>query len=119
VQEAWCFARQAERGFTSRLRGLLPARDSYRFAGRVSTDKRASVYEYRVNSRVVGRSETIARWLRGRIGWLFAEVNLKRGPCGVMLFSLKNFQPTIQPTARRVLRNFQRLMRPLAVPAVL
>src|ERR1700751_3812116 len=47
----------------------------------------ASVYEYRVNTRILGRSETIARRRRGRIGWLFMEVNLKRGPCGVMLFS--------------------------------
>lgn len=32
---------------------------SYRFVRRISTDKRACVYEYRVNSRVVGKPEVI------------------------------------------------------------
>jgi hypothetical protein len=39
------------------------------FVGRISIDKRASVYEYRVNSRVVGRSETIARWRHELVGY--------------------------------------------------
>jgi hypothetical protein len=43
----------------------------------------------------------------------------ERGPCGVMLFSRKNFQLTIQPTAGDLLCDFQRLTRLLAVPAVL
>ena len=43
AQEAWYLARQAERGFASRLRGLLATRDSHQLAGRVSTDKRACI----------------------------------------------------------------------------
>ena len=35
----------------------MTSKRSYQFAGRISTDKRACVYEYRVNSRVLGNPE--------------------------------------------------------------
>ena len=51
-------------------------------------------------------------WTKSR---LFVEVNSHRGP--VWLDCLERIvQPTIQPTARDVLCDFERLRRPLAVP---